>query len=67
MITRAKILAVRAAGVRYSFEGGAYQLFCPRCGAYSRAALIRVNSSLTEQCRYTVRVWLTAYLVLSAI
>ena len=32
------------------FEGGAYQLFCPRCGADSRAALIRVN---TVTCPWT--------------
>ena len=30
-----------ASGVRRLFEGGAYELFCPRCGAYSRAALMR--------------------------
>ena len=44
MITRAKMSAVRAFGVRRLFEGGAYQLLCARCGAYSRAALIRVNT-----------------------
>ena len=37
MITRAKISAVRASGVQRLFEGGAYYLFCPRCGTYSRA------------------------------
>ena len=41
MITRVKISAVGASGVRHLFEGGAYRLFCPRCGAYSRAALNR--------------------------
>jgi len=46
MITRAKISAVRTSGVQRLFEGGAHYLFCPRCGAYSRAALIRVNTVL---------------------
>ena len=44
MITRAKISAVRASELRRLFECGAYSLFCPRCGAYSRSALIRVNT-----------------------
>ena len=44
MITRAKVSVVRASGVRRLFEGSAYYLFCPRCGAYSRAALLRVNT-----------------------
>ena len=46
MITRAKISAVRASKVQPLFEGGTYYQFCPRCGAYSRAALIRVNMVL---------------------
>ena len=33
-------VTVSASGVRRLLEGGAYYLFCPRCGAYSRAALI---------------------------
>ena len=40
MITRAKISAVRASGVRRLFEGGAFKRFCPRCGVYSGAVLI---------------------------
>ena len=35
MITRARISAVRASGVRRLFEDGTCERFCPRCRAYS--------------------------------
>ena len=35
-----------ASGPRRLFGGAAYYLFCPKCGAYLRAALIRVNMVL---------------------
>lgn len=36
MIARVNISVVRASGVLCLFKGGAHELFCPRCGAYSR-------------------------------
>ena len=57
MITRVKISAVRASGVRRLFEGSAYWLFCPRCGAYSRAALNQINTVTLSLIIILLQTW----------